>query len=633
MMTSTAPSSNAAWVDLEKSVRTVVETYSNVHRGSGQFSTVTSILFERARNVVLRFLDLDESHHTVAFCTPRRAEALTAQLGSATLHCLSSDDIGLPLGVRALVAKKSILCRSAPIETGGGTARLVSGNWVVWAKAPGRFEAGTPAIVNVITFARALQLLQRYGARRFEPSSESHDSVADILYRDRLDAFSGSTLMNELRLTLVGSGVHVPTRDGHQPYVNLDNAASTPTFTPILDTFCAVLRLPQAAHEDMIREVRSICSRALNSPASDYDVVFTSNTTEAINLVARSLGNEPTPGIEPVIINTLLEHNSNELPWRTIAGHSQLRLPVDTDGFIDVTELERLLREYNQDGRYAMQRIRLVAVSGASNVLGTFNDLAAISRLTHEYGARLLVDSAQLVAHRKVDVAGWGIDYLAFSAHKMYAPFGSGALVARKGLLYLAADEWDAIEASGTSNVAGIAALGKAFILLQRISMDVIQQEEQVLTAHALNGLSSIRGIRIFGIDNSSSLRFAQKGGVVAFDLKSCMPKKAAERLAEMGGIGVRFGCHCSHMLVKHLHRIPKFLERIQRIIVILFPKLELPGVVRMSLGIENTRDHIDALIVALNEVTSGSKRVRLAPAFRMRMREFVENVAKSVYG
>jgi selenocysteine lyase/cysteine desulfurase len=632
-MTSTTPNTDAAWANLEASVRTVVETYSNVHRGSGQFSTVTSVLFERARSVVLQFLGLDEKHYAVAFCTPRRAEALEAQLGTAALRCLSSDDIGLPLGVRALVAKKSILRRSTPIETGGGTARLVSGNWVVWAKAPGRLEAGTPAIVNIIAFARALQLLGQTAITRFEPASDSHDFVTDILFRDRLDAFSGSTLLNELRLTLVGGGIHVPTRDGHRPYVNLDNAASTPTFAPILDTFCAALRLPQTAREAIIREVRSICARALNSPANDYDILFTSNTTEAINLVARSLGNEPTPGVEPVILNTLLEHNSNELPWRTIAGHSQLRLPVDTDGFIDIAELERLLRAYNQNARHGKQRIRLVAVSGASNVLGTFNDLTAISRLTHEYGARLLVDSAQLVAHRKVDVASCNIDYLAFSAHKMYAPFGSGGLVVRKGLLCLAAEERDKLDASGTSNVAGIAALGKAFVLLQRISMDVIQQEEQALTAHALDQLSNIRGIRIFGIKNSSSLHFAQKGGVVAFDLKSCMPKKAAELLAELGGVGVRFGCHCSHLLVKHLHRIPAFLEAVQRIIVVLFPKLELPGVVRMSLGIENTRDHVDALVVALNEVTSGSKLTTHAPAFRKRMREFVEKVARSVYG
>ena len=112
-----------------------------------------------------------------------------------------------------------------------------------------------------------------------------------------------------------------------------------------------------------------------------------------------------------------------------------MRLNVDDEGFIDLKELETLLSAYNQENRHGDKRIRLVAVSGASNVLGIFNDLAEISRLVHQYGAHLLVDGAQMVAHRKVDMAALDLDYLVFSAHKVYAPFGSGVLAARKGLL------------------------------------------------------------------------------------------------------------------------------------------------------------------------------------------------------
>jgi selenocysteine lyase/cysteine desulfurase len=109
---------------------------------------------------------------------------------------------------------------------------------------------------------------------------------------------------------------------------------------------------------------------------------------------------------------------------------------VDAEGFVDSNELETLLCAYNQKGLHGKKRIKLVAVSGASNVLGVFNDLAEISRIAHRYGARLLVDAAQLVAHRRIEMDKCDIDYLAFSAHKAYAPFGCGVLVAGKGLLH-----------------------------------------------------------------------------------------------------------------------------------------------------------------------------------------------------
>ena len=120
-------------------------------------------------------------------------------------------------------------------------------------------------------------------------------------------------------------------------------------------------------------------------------MIFTSNTTEAINLVAESLRSEAEPDSEPVIGNTLLEHNSNELPWRSIPGVSLIRLPVDAEGFLELDDLEALLRAYNQEGEHGTKRIKLVTVSGASNVLGTCNDLAAISRIVHRYGARWCV--------------------------------------------------------------------------------------------------------------------------------------------------------------------------------------------------------------------------------------------------
>jgi selenocysteine lyase/cysteine desulfurase len=355
--------------------------------------------------------------------------------------------------------------------------------------------------------------------------------------------------------------------------------------------------------QEIVHEVKSICARVLGAPLAAYDMIFASNTTEAINLVAESLRKESEPGIKPVVVNTLLEHNSNELPWRTIPGASLIRLPVDAEGFVDLNELETLLCAYNQKGQHGKKRIRLVAVSGASNVLGVFNDLAEISRIVHRYGARLLVDAAQLVAHRKVEMARCGIDYLAFSGHKVYAPFGSGVLLARKGLLNFSPAELELIQSSGEENVGGIAALGKALALLQRIGLDVVQEEEQALTGRALRGLAQIPGLAIYGIKDPNSPRFAQKGGVIVFGLQNIMPSRVARELAERGGIGVRYGCHCAHLLIKRLLNVHPPLELLQGLIVTVFPQISLPGLTRVSLGIENSAEEIDTLIHVLDKI------------------------------
>jgi selenocysteine lyase/cysteine desulfurase len=304
--------------------------------------------------------------------------------------------------------------------------------------------------------------------------------------------------------------------------------------------------------------------------------------------------------------------------------------------------MDAVLRAYNQDNQHGKQRIKLVAVSGASNVLGVFNDLAEISRIVHRYGARLLVDAAQLVAHRKVELKACEIDYLAFSAHKVYAPFGCGVLVVRKGLLNFSPAEMELIQSSGEENPGGIAALGKSLLLLQRIGLDLIYEEEQALTKHALKGLAQIAGIKIYGIKDPNSPGFARKGGVTVFSLKGMMPDKLAKQLAEQRGIGVRFGCHCAHLLVKHLLKISPPLERFQGIIVRLFPRLNLPGVVRVSLGIENTKEEIDTLIRTLG-IIAGNNRKNAASGdngistvtqteVRKQMKDFAREVCRKVY-
>jgi selenocysteine lyase/cysteine desulfurase len=273
----------------------------------------------------------------------------------------------------------------------------------------------------------------------------------------------------------------------------------------------------------------------------------------------------------------------------------------------------------------------LVTVSGASNVLGVYNDLMEISRVVHRYGARLLVDAAQLVAHRKVEVETCDIDYLAFSAHKVYAPFGSGVLIAKKGLLTFTPAEMELIRSSGEENAGGIAALGKSLVLLQRIGFDVIKDEEQTLTAQALRGLQQIPSITVYGINDPDSLQFARKGGVIVFRVEGLMANRVAKELAERGGIGVRSGCHCAHLLIKHLLEVPPWLEQFQGVIVTLFQQLSLPGLTRISLGIENSAEEIDSLLHVLSNIAQ-QPRTGSNGAVQRQMDDFANAAAQRVY-
>ena len=593
-----------AFAELERGIYASLEVYSNVHRGSGHNSIVTTYLFEKARETVLKYMGLSRNRYVVIFCTPGRASALKELMVSGSYQNISSRDIGLPLGLVALAAERKALPKGVPFQTGGGTTRLVSPGWIIWARTPDKFEAGTPAIINIIAFARALMLISHFGEGAFHNSNPGKLAAAEILQKDELEGYSGQKLLEEFRKTLIGRNVLVPTLEGAKPFINLDNGASTPTFEPIWNAFRKTLSQSKEIRQEIINEVRSVCSEMLGAPLADYDVIFTSNTTEAINLTAQNLNGESDIETESIVLNTLLEHNSNDLPWRMFGNFSLVRMPVDTDGFLDLNELNTIVSDYNQKGIYGRKRIKVVAVSGASNVLGSFNDLEEISRIVHKYNARLLVDAAQLVAHRRVEMGKCGIDYLAFSAHKVYAPFGTGVLVVRKGLLSFSQEELNLINSSGEENAGGIAALGKALLILQKIGLDLIQKEERLLTERILRGMTEIKGIRVYGIKDPESPLFARKGGVIAFNFKNKLPEKFAKTLSERGGIGVRYGCHCAHLLVKHLVGVPPFLEQFQGFLLRLFPKLNLPGILRVSLGIENTEEEIDTFINVMKEIT-----------------------------
>jgi len=621
----------SSYTKLERGVHAALETYSNVHRGSGQFSIVTTYLFEQARTIFLEYMELNKGKYVVIFCTPRGTETLIHKLEPESYQSVSSLDFGLPFGVRVLAVKREALKGRVPFQTGGGTTRLVSPGWVIWANAPDRFEPGTPAIINVIAFARALCLIRKFGNAIFTNSTSENLEAVQILYHDELEKYSGRELLEKLRQTLIGNNIFVPTAEGAKPYINLDNSASTPTFTPVWNAVCQTWRQPRQIQQEIINEVRSICSEMLGVSLDTYELIFTSNTTEAINLAAESLSLESAPKIDPVVLSTILEHTSNDLPWRLVPKISLIRLNVDNEGFLDLNELDTILSSYNHKHLYGNKRIMIMTMSGASNVLGSFNNLEEISRIVHNYGARLLVDAAQLVAHRKVEIERCAIDYLTFSAHKVYAPFGTGVLIVRKGLLNFETANLEKIKLYGEENSGGIAALGKAFVIMKRIGLDLIRAEEKALTTYALRGLTQIKGLTIYGIDDPSSPRLAQKGGVIVFTLKGLMSDKVAKELSTRGGIGVRYGCHCAHILVKHILGVPPSLERFQRIIARLIPRLRFPGVTRLSFGIGNTREDIDTLIHVVSKITTKTKVLKKR-AIERQINVFAMDAAMRVY-
>jgi selenocysteine lyase/cysteine desulfurase len=295
---------------------------------------------------------------------------------------------------------------------------------------------------------------------------------------------------------------------------------------------------------------------------------------------------------------------------------------VNKEGFYDHAALEKLLTTHN--GLHGNKRVRLLALSGASNITGTCNDLAAIGSITKKYGTRLLVDAAQLAAHRNIEMEACGIDYLVFSGHKMYAPFGTGVLVARKGLLNYGHEEMTHIEASGAENIGGIAALGKALLLLKQIGFDAIEAEEQKLLSKALSGLAGIPGIKIHGYTGSMESEIKHHTAVIAFEIKNTLNSSLAKRLAGQGGIGTRFGCHCAHLMLKYLLDFTPAQDRIQRYVLKMVPIINLQGLLRVSFGLQNSESDVDVMLESLQQ------KGRLS---RKQMNDYIEERFQLVYG
>ncbi len=622
--------SDASYEILHGRIKKVLENYSNVHRGNGYKSQVTTHLYEKARETVLSFLHLSPAKYIVIFCSRYRAGKITANIGKNDFKVISSADFGIPLGVYAVAMKKKALSRNILFIAGGGTTRLYSKNWIIHNGFPDFYEAGTPAIINCIAFAIILKMNYKSDNQKLPAQKNASTTVGEIFSDTETHDLSSEQLLKELGETMVGRNTKVPTVDGLKPYVNLDNAASTPAFEKSFQAYLKTLIQPMQLQNEIIREAEKICADLLGAPENDYEIIFSSNTTESINFIAECLSEVKETDIEPVVLITDLEHSSNDLPWRQMQGWQVERLPVNKLGFWDLKALERILDEYNTQKLYGLKRIKMVAVSGASNVLGSINNLEENSRIVHQFGAKLLVDGAQLVAHREVNISKSGIDFFAFSGHKIYAPFGTGVLVAKKGFL---TDEKKLAEfkKSGNENPGGIAALAKSLQLLKKVGFENIARHEEILTHKTIKGLREIQDVRIFGIDDFNSPLLKNKTGVIGFDIKNRAAGGIAKKLSLQAGIGTRYGCHCAHVLIKYLLDFTPMIEKFQRFVVQLVPPLKLQGFIRVSFGLETTENDIDLLITEIQKIAEKTKTPDLNPT-KKSVNDAIRSVSNEIY-
>ena len=431
--------------------------------------------------------------------------------------------------------------------------------------------------------------------------------------------------ISNVRERMIGLDAHVPLLDGsHRQYVNFDNAASTPALRPVFEKVNEFMAWYSSVHRgtgfksqiateayDLAHE---IVGCFVGADLETNTVIFGKNTTEAINKLARRFPLEP----DDVVLCSLMEHHSNDLPWRLQA--RLVHIDVHDDGSLDEEHLDRLLEKHAGN-------VKLVAISGASNVTGHINPIHHLAEKAHAAGAKILVDAAQLAPHRAIDMrpddAANHLDFVAISAHKMYAPYGTGALIGPISIFgegtpdivgggtvdIVTVDDvrWggppDRDEA-GSPNVVGAVALAQAVLSLEEMGMDALARHEAELTAHALRGLQGIDGVEIYGMTDPD--RAAERVGVIPFNVRGSDHYKVAAALSFEGAIAVRNGCFCAHPYILRLLQVSGDEAMRHQRDIIEGSRVGLPGLVRISFGCYNTVEEVDHAINMLARIAAG---------------------------
>jgi selenocysteine lyase/cysteine desulfurase len=398
-----------------------------------------------------------------------------------------------------------------------------------------------------------------------------------------------SSLHGSAALRLVGADTEVPILpSGSRRYVNLDYAASAPALLQVADAVAATLEWYSSVHRGAGFKSR----------------------TDSINLLAGTLP-EGTH-----VVAFAGEHHANLLPWKR-CGVRFLPIPASPGEVLERLDAVLPTLPHCDDPH-------MVAVTGASNVTGELWPLREIAEVTHRHGARLMVDAAQLAPHAPIDMAGDGIDFLALSGHKLYAPYGAGALIGERDWLsagdpflrgggavkLVTVDEvvWAELpdrQEAGSPNVIGAVALGVACDTLIHAGMANIAAEEQELLAYARDRLGAIDGWEHYRVWPADHPRV----GLLTFNLRDVPYDLLAAILSAEYGIGIRHGCFCAHPLMMRLLRVDD-AEASRLIDATRAGSHErLPGAARMSLGLGSTRADIDALADALRAIAAEGPR------------------------
>ncbi|PIS42344.1 MAG: cysteine desulfurase [Candidatus Kerfeldbacteria bacterium CG08_land_8_20_14_0_20_40_16] len=381
-----------------------------------------------------------------------------------------------------------------------------------------------------------------------------------------------------------------------QPLVYLDSAATSQKPQAVIDAIKdfyerhnanihrGIYRLSEEATE-LYEGAREKVQKFIRAKETK-EIIFTRGTTESINLVAYSWGRQNIEKGDEIIV-TEMEHHSNLIPWQLLAKEKEAVLkfiPIDDEGRLKITKLDSLLNK----------KTRLLAITHVSNVLGVVNPLKEIITKAHSNGTRVLVDGAQAVPHLSVDVSELDCDFYAFSGHKMLGPTGIGVLHGKRELLeamppFMGGGEmikevtkegatWNELPTkfeAGTMPIAQVVSLGTAIDYLNGIGMENIWQHEQMLIAYALEKVTAIPGVKIYG-----PLKPKDKGGVLSFNIGEIHPHDIASIFDEEG-IAIRAGHHCAQVL----HR-----------------RLGIPATVRASFYLYTDQSDIDKLIGAIKK-------------------------------
>jgi cysteine desulfurase/selenocysteine lyase len=424
----------------------------------------------------------------------------------------------------------------------------------------------------------------------------------------------------------VGADVKVPLLDGSLGnYVNFDNAASTPALRAVQDAVNGFLPYYSSVHRgtgfksqlstNAYEEARHAVLKFVGASPKEHTCIFGKNTTEAINKLARRF---PFSDERNIVLTSGMEHHSNDLPWRNVT--QTLHIGLTPDGRLDEEDFDAKLEKYGQ-------RIALLAVTGASNVTGFINPYYRLAEKVHAIGAQILLDCAQFAPHRKVDMRSLDdpthLDYVTISAHKMYAPFGTGALVGRQGTFEKGDPDYqgggtveivtlnDVVWAeppdrdeAGSPNTVGAVALAAAANQLSKVGYKNIVQHEAELTEHALTQLAKLPKVNVFG--DSDPKHSDKRLGVIPLEIEGISHFKVAAILGHEFGIGVRSGCFCAHPYILHLLHISPEESINVRENMLSGDRRDMPGLIRASFGLYNTIEDVDQFVEAINKITLG---------------------------